>query len=233
MAESKLITCMQNMITKWEDDSDQRLIFLKCYQMMTENMLLAIDRNEFEDPIWVDQLLHNFTEYYFTALQAYEGNPISALKVCQIAHNYGRNSTTWAPQKLLLGVNAHINYDLIMTLADLLSPEWQAIPENQRGVRHLDYLYVNEIIGDTIDAVQDEIIEPDMPLMKLVDRLFLRGDEILISHLLVGWRDNVWHHTMLLLKANSILEQNRLVNEAERNALKHASAILMTDIQLF
>lgn len=229
MPESTLITRMQQMVSQWEEDSDQRAIFLKCYQRMTENMLQALNRQEFIDPIWVNQLLQKFSGYYFTALHAYEVLPASAPRVWQIAHDHGRNPDTWALQKLLLGVNAHINYDLILVLADLLSHEWDDISRDLRETRHADYLHVNEIIGRTIDIVQDEILEPAMPLMELIDRIMVRGDELVVSRLLVGWRDKVWDRAILLLKAKTTMELNQLVNEAELNALRIAKVILLND----
>src|SRR4030065_45099 len=104
---------MQTRIRQWEEASDQRAIFLTCYLMMTRNMLSAISQHEFNDAAWVDQLLHRFAEYYFVALEAYEQDPAAAPSVWRLAHNTTQDPSALALQNLLLGVNAHINYDLV------------------------------------------------------------------------------------------------------------------------
>lgn len=84
---------MQVITQEWERANDQRSIFLRCYLMMTCNMLSAIDRQEFEDPLWVNYLLHRFADYYFEALEAYESDPTAAPLVWQLAFNASRDLT--------------------------------------------------------------------------------------------------------------------------------------------
>lgn len=74
-------------------------------------------------------------------------------------------------QNLQLGVNVHINYDLVLTLDDLLRPEWPDMSEEQRATRFGDYCHVNDIIGRTINDVQDQVLEPAMSAMDIVDKL--------------------------------------------------------------
>jgi hypothetical protein len=74
---------------------------------------------------------------------------------------------------LLLGVNAHINYDLVLTLVDLLEPEWKQLSAEQCQQRHSDYCHVNEIISLTIDIVQDDVLERSIPT--------ICGDEIIVG----------------------------------------------------
>ena len=72
---------MQALVDQWKADSDQRYIFLSCYQMMTANMLAAIREDQFADCAWVDHLLKRFGEYYFAALEAYEQQPATFLSM--------------------------------------------------------------------------------------------------------------------------------------------------------
>ena len=108
------LTQMQTLILNWQSRSDPRAAFLECYHMMTGNMLDALEACEFQDGAWVNRLLHRFADYYFTALDAYERQPAQAPAVWQLAHNRAFEPRTPVLQKLLLGVNAHINYDLVL-----------------------------------------------------------------------------------------------------------------------
>lgn len=210
---------MQSLIARWDEVSDHRTIFLTCYMMMTRNMLAAIDQQKFKDSAWVDSLLHRFADYYFVALDAYERNPATAPSVWQLAHNATRDPHMPALQKLLLGVNAHINYDLVLTLVDLLRPEWDNLSGSQRAARYADHCHVNEVIGHTIDAVQDQVLERTAPVMDIIDRLLGPIDEMLISRLITHWRETVWRNAMRVLETNESGERARLIQRVEGEAL--------------
>ena len=188
--------------------------------MMTRNMLSAIGQREFRDALWVDRLLRRFADYYFVALDAYELEPASAPAVWQLAHNTTRNPSAPPLQQLLLGVNAHINYDLVLTLVDLLAPEWEALSDGQRADRYADHCHVNDIIGRTIDAVQAQVLEPATPLLDIVDKIMGPLDEWLISRLIGSWRETVWQNATRLLETQEPSEQARLIHQVEEDTLK-------------
>ena len=73
-----MLARMLTYVKAWEQANDYKAIFLRCYMMMTRNMLTALTEHEFNDPVWVDQLLHHFAEYYFVALDPYQGESTSA-----------------------------------------------------------------------------------------------------------------------------------------------------------
>ena len=216
----RVIQQMQVLIQNWTDCNDSRRIFLSCYQLMTLNMLKAVERDEFFDSIWVNQLLNRFADYYFIALDQYESDPLAAPLVWQLAHNATRNSKAMAIQSLILGVNAHINYDLVLTLVDVLAPEWRTLDESQRKNRYNDHDQVNTIIASTIDAVQDDILEPAMPFMEFIDTVFGRLDEHLISKMIRSWRQNVWENATYLLNMDGEGNREKIIARVENNALK-------------
>lgn len=216
---------MSEWIERWQRINDRRAIFLSCYQMMTANMLAAIRRQEFSDGAWVDHLLHRFADYYFMALNAYEQQKENTPPVWQVAFQ-AANRQRYSPlQNLLFGVNAHINYDLVLTLEELLQPEWQALSAAQRAMRRTDHNRVNRVIAATIDAVQDQILEPAMPAMQVVDVVLGRMDEGLISGIITRWRGKVWQHAVYLVEASSAEERSEWVRRVERDALEMAGWI--------
>jgi hypothetical protein len=149
---------MAALVAQWQDAGDDKALFLDCYRMMTGNVRSAIQAQEFKDQDWVGRLLTHFADYYFKALQDYQFDPDSAPQAWQLAHNAAADPHVTALQKLLLGVNAHINYDLVLTLVDLLADEWgQHSPALRQG-RYADHCQINQIIGQTIDSVQDQVL---------------------------------------------------------------------------
>lgn len=216
---------MLALIAAWEEAADQRSVFLRCYSMMTKNMLDAIPGGQFQDSEWVNHLLHRFAEYNFLALDAYEQAPGSAPLVWQMTHNSSREEGVSALQKMLLGVNAHINYDLVFTLVDVLEADWARLSEPNRASRYADHCVVNRVIGQTIDAVQDQVLEPAMPWMEAVDRVLGRVDEWMISSLISGWRESVWENAVRMLEAQDGQRRAAVGLAVERSALRRARAI--------
>ena len=194
-----VIVRMESRVSAWEQAADHKAVFLSCYLMMTRNTLAAIDRCEFGDCDWVARLLHRFADYYFDALDAYERSPESAPTVWRLAHDATHGDHTLPVQKLLVGVNAHINYDLVLTLVDLLDDEWPDADHDLRRRRQCDYDLINVVIAETADMVQDEVLERHSPWLDVFDRGLGRLDERIAVRLLSRWRTQVWRHAIDLL----------------------------------
>ena len=224
-----VVSKMLARVEDWDQASDERAVFLRCYMMMTENMLTGIEQGEFKDPVWVERLLNRFADYYFVALEAYDQDPASAPAIWRLAHLSTADAQVVALQRLLYGVNAHINYDLVLTLVDLLEPEWAMLSETQRLQRYADHCAVNDVIGRTIDAVQDQVLEVSMPSMDLVDKLFGPLDELLISRLISQWREVVWESAIRLINSNDPDERQHIIHAVEADALRKSDAIGFED----
>jgi hypothetical protein len=76
--------------------------------------------------------------------------------------------------------------------AEVLAPEWPALSADNRLARYLDHCHINDIIGRTIDGVQDQIVERYSPWMEVVDAALGRLDEWLVLQMIARWRDEVW-----------------------------------------
>ena len=224
-----VISRMLALIDQWQAAADERWFFLSCYQMMTSNMLEAIDAQDFHDPPWVNRLLHLFADYYFRALEAYERQPESAPAIWVLAFKTTEDPEVMAIEKLLLGVNAHINYDLVLTLVELLDHEWAGLSEQQRQERYADHCHINDVIGETIDAVQDNILERAQPIMDLVDKLMGGVDELIISRLISRWRESVWQQAVCMLESQNIPERQEQLARLDASAHWQAKAIQRKD----
>ncbi|MEJ2540921.1 MAG: DUF5995 family protein [Gemmatimonadota bacterium] len=191
---------MRHQIRQWEDQGDRRAIFLSCYALMTDNMLAALHGGRFQDTAWVERLLHRFAGYYFDALDCYDCGEPPAPQVWRQVHEASRHRPLHVLQHLLLGMNAHINYDLVLTLDELLRPEWGSLDEADRRKRLADHRQVNAIIAETIDLVQDSVVERHDPALEIADLLLGPFDERILSLLVSRWREEVWEKAVELLK---------------------------------
>jgi hypothetical protein len=213
---------MTGLVQQWEQAGDHRAIFLGCYTMMTRNMLAALDAGRFHDARWVGALLEHFADYYFDALAACEAGDPAAPAVWRGAFAAAGHPETLALQNLLLGVNAHINFDLAFAVVDMLAPEWAGLTQDERQARHEDFCQVNHIIAETVNAVQDEVLERYSPAMDQVDKLLGPLDEWAVTHLIADWRDEVWRNVLEWLAADDAAARAALRDEVEAAALRWA-----------
>jgi len=218
--EDPVIERMQALLRQWQAAADAKAVFLGCYQLMTSSTLGAVRRSEFHDSAWVDRLLHRFADYYFVALEAHTRDPATAPSVWQGAFAAAADSRVLPLQHLLLGVNAHINYDLVLTLVEVLRPEWASLSAEQRAARYADHCRINAVIARTIDSVQDQVLAPAMPSLPLADALLGRLDERLASGLITRWRETVWTNTQRLLDARGGDQAQPILIEVEAEALR-------------
>src|SRR5690606_9984266 len=107
---------MDQQAKAWEADADHRYLFLRCYAIMTRSMLAGIGQGRFRNGPWVEGLLARFAEYYFEALTLYDGQAADTPAIWRLAHDSSRQHKLHVLQHIMLGINAHINYDLVLTL---------------------------------------------------------------------------------------------------------------------
>jgi hypothetical protein len=220
----EIVQKMDTLATEWEQQNDKRALFLRCYCIMTEKMFRALDEKRFIDQEWVERLLLQFSDYYFDALACFDcGERVP--KVWRVAHEAASQKKLQVLQHLFLGINAHINYDLVLTLYELLKDEWKTLSEEGRQTRYQDHSMVNTIIRETIDQVQDEVVEVDTPWMDFIDKAMGRLDERLFGNLISAWRKEVWKNTLLLIDCKDEKERADLIRKLEQDVLKKAKWI--------
>jgi hypothetical protein len=217
---------MRSLYENWEAAQDRRVIFIHTYLLMTGNMRTALKAGEFYDNRWVGELLDRFAVYYFNALEAYETAWFSSPMPWRIAFQAAEKQEIMTFQHLLLGVNAHINFDLFATLLDMLLPEWESLSLEQREERYQDHTHVNTIIEQTMDVVQQEIIARYSPMLDRLQKATGEFDDWMVSWLISHWRDQVWKHAVSYLETADRDERAQIVDAVEYITVQRADAIL-------
>ena len=195
---------------------------------MTGNVQEAIRAGEFHDGAWVGAVLCRFADYYFDALAADTRQDPDTPAVWRRAFDAGREPDTAPVQNLLLGVNAHINYDLVLTLVETLEREWAVLSPAQREQRRADHDRINDIIGRTVDSVQDQVLERATPWMELVDIVFGPLDEWMVSRVITHWRTRDWDYAMRWLQTPGAEAREELRRRLEEHTLRLADVILLS-----
>jgi hypothetical protein len=104
----------------------------------------------------------------------------------------------------------------------MLLPEWSTASEHLRQQRYQDHCQVNAIIAETVDTVQDSVVEQHVPWFNLLDEGLGPLDEMLVSRLISHWRDEVWEQAVKVVEAPGAKAQEALRQQVETQVLQRA-----------
>lgn len=171
---------------------DRRAVFLTVYSRMTAAVSAAIDDGAFLDADWAASYLVAFAERYRRALARFERREFEALpRPWLIAFAAAARGDTLVAQDALLGINAHIAYDLTYTLGDIgIDPG--------RDAKREDHDRINAILARLVQTVQDALVETYAAVgISGVDRLLDPLDDRLALLGLTWSREFAWRNAVL------------------------------------
>ncbi|SFR38367.1 hypothetical protein SAMN04487947_0715 [Halogeometricum rufum] len=170
----------------FEARDDRRAVFLSVYSRMTAAVAERIRRGEFADPAWVSDYLVVFANHYREAVSDYESGAVDRLAdAWRVAFDAAARGDSLVLQDTALGVNAHINYDLALTLAAV------GVDPN-RSERYADHSAVTGVIRDVLDETQDALAARDAPGIERLDDSLGSFDEWLCVFTVDECRDSAW-----------------------------------------
>ena len=209
----------------WEAAADRRFLFARAYALMTTAMLARVEGGGFADPPWVHRLLDRFADYYFVVADPAVSTPEHPCPlVWTTAFDACQDEAAMPLQQVLLGINAHINHDLPLALADVLD-DWEGLAEEIRTNRHEDHEAVNDVIIASIDLVQGSVVNEVMPILGVLDTLLGRLDEAVFTATVRSWREHAWDEAQQLLRCSTDDERAAVVDQIHHRALRWAEWI--------
>jgi uncharacterized protein DUF5995 len=176
---------MQARLDELPIDSSLRH-FLATYRRTTVAVGEAIDDDAFEDPEWVDRWDAMFAQLYLDALDAHlRGEPVP--RPWRLA--FEAPPELPALRHVLLGINAHVNFDLpqsllgVITIADFDDRYLLAS-------RRRDHERIDDVLSSRVAAEDDELGS-----RSLLDRLLTPLNRVASKRFLKEARRKVWHNT--------------------------------------
>jgi len=172
--------------------SDRRAVFLTIYTRMTDAVRAAIDAGRFTDPAWMRRYTVTFADYYRRAFLAFERGDDAAVPVpWRVAFGTAVAGDALVAQDAFLGINAHINYDLALTLRDLgIDPE--------RAQKRADHDRIDAVLARLVDAQQEALADLYAPGLSTVDATLGRFDEALSLVSMTEGRAWAWRTAVAL-----------------------------------
>jgi hypothetical protein len=188
--EHSIAALVARMESDLEQLTDARRHFHGTYLRTTVAVGDEIARGGFADNAWLERWDLVFAQLYLDALEADQtGAPVPA--PWRIAFDAPADLPPL--RHVLLGMNAHINYDLPQALiAVITSEEFDDAALLER--READHRHVDEVL-------MARVREEDRGAKRLIDRLLGPANRAATRRFLVESRRKVWHNTTLLDRA--------------------------------
>jgi hypothetical protein len=179
---------MQDRLDAMPGDSPLR-DFLSTYQRTTTAVGQAITDGVFADGEWVEEWDVVFAQLYVRAYDAHiDGGHVP--RPWRIAFDAPADLPSL--RKVLLGINAHINYDLPQALLGVISDADFADPV-LLGKRKRDHEAIDGVLASRVAAEDDELTATGGK--SLVDRVLQPLNRVSSKRFLREARQKVWHNT--------------------------------------
>src|SRR5918911_4882349 len=117
----RLLARMDSLLREMDTEDNPLRVFLATYTRTTRAVGTALQDARFEDPAWVEEWDVVFADLYLDALEAYRRDRASAPRPWRLAFEADPGLPPIG--HLLLGMNAHINYDLPQALIEVIPAE--------------------------------------------------------------------------------------------------------------
>ncbi|MEF8781215.1 MAG: DUF5995 family protein [Haloferacaceae archaeon] len=184
---------LQELEAHFRERNDRRSVFLTVYAGMTASVEAKIESGSFLDSEWIREYLVTFAEYYRRALLAFERREFEDVPPpWRISFAAAVHGDALVLQDALLGINAHINYDLSYALHDVgVDPD--------RPAKRADHDRINDVLERLVDVVQETLVSVYSAAgVTAADELLGRIDERLALVGLQGGREFAWDNAVLL-----------------------------------
>jgi hypothetical protein len=190
-----LLRRMEGLLAPLEAGGDPGRFFLATYLRTTRAVAEELDRGGFRDPAWVERWDVAFADLYLDAVEAARAGrrPPEPWAVA-----FGAGDADGLPplRHVLLGMNAHINYDLAQSLLAVISePEFDD-PE-LLAARHADHEHIDQVLVARVGAEDTELVALSGPRGP-TDRLLQPLNRLATRRFLRESRAKVWANTRLL-----------------------------------
>lgn len=193
-----------------------RAAFLSTYLRTTEAVGSALNNGFFEDNEWVERWDVAFAEFYLRAHDADLGVGDGVVaRPWRLA--FDAPAELPALRHVLLGINAHVNYDLPQAMLAVISPGDFSDPD-LLARRRRDHERIDAVLAARVKAEDAQLDDP----RRLLDRVLTPLNRLSSKRFLREARLKVWHNVGELQSARLLGEQAYRVRLAELEVLSAA-----------
>ena len=191
-----VLDTMQDRLDGFPPERAAQKLFLQTYQRTTAAVGAAIDAAQFEDPGWVERWDVVFADLYLSALDLDLAGSDAVPRPWRLAFDAPPDLP--ALRHVLLGINAHINYDLPQALLGVIS-DVEFTDPTLIDRRRRDHERIDGVLSGRVAAEDDELALTSS--RTLVDRVLQPLNHLSSKRFLREARQKVWHNTRELQSA--------------------------------
>lgn len=226
------LAALELLSTRLRAAGDDRAVFIDVYAVITRQVVAVMDAEDdtgFLDPQWLSELTGLFAEEALIATRcSLLGQPVASASWRLATHHAARRPTLpW--QSAVLGINAHINYDLGLVVHAYLRTHRERIHVPQLRRYHQDYQRVNQILEQSMAECADVLAERYRCRATAAARSLPLGRRMAVYGvmlMLVSWRDQSWRDVLALWNAPDEGTRERILTRMDRRAGRIAQAFM-------
>ena len=194
----EVIQGLDTIIERAKETNSRVGFFAALYRQVTLKIEQRISEGQFDNNVRMSEFATRFANRYFGVLNAYRrGDKLS--KAWKVTLEATEQTDLIIVQHLLLGINAHVNFDLGIATA-------QTSPGNELPSLRDDFDQLNDILADLLDEVQ-EVIGEFSPWMDILDQVGGRTDESVANFSITKARQSAWEQAEILAYQTPLQQQ--------------------------
>jgi hypothetical protein len=212
---------------------DPRAAFPDIYGIITDRVALEASKPDgiFWEPRWISRLSGRFCERYLDTLQWSLAERDQDCAAWRIAYRYAAAASTVPFQDVVLGLSAHINYDLAQGISQTIVEFGHAASPEMRARYKHDHDIVNVLLEETIPVAFERLISAYRcrtsallfgPARAVTEPMTLR--------VLTYFRATVWNDVVGLLDARHDAERQKILAGMEQRSGRYARAMTVGNL---
>ena len=210
-----VVAAMDARLDRMPPERTAQRVFLDTYRRTTIAVGKAIADAQFEDPEWVEQWDVAFADLYLAALELDLVGSHEVPRPWRLA--FDAPESLPALRHVLLGINAHINYDLPQALLAVI-PDADFADARVVARRGRDHERIDGVLSARVAAEDDEL----GGARSLLDRVLQPLNRLSSKRFLREARQKVWHNTVELQQARVAGPETYAARLAELEVLSAA-----------
>jgi hypothetical protein len=226
----ELIARMAVLLEPLESAGDKRRYFHATYQRTTIAVAEELKRGGFADTGWVEEWDVAFAGLYLDALEA---DLAGRRPPRPWATAFGASAGLPPLRHVLLGMNAHINYDLPQAIVAVISDEQFDDPA-LIATRESDHRAIDGVLASRVAAEEEELASLSGPA-PLLDRVLAPLNRLGTQRFLREARQKVWANATALSQArrqgpdayNRVLAQLEELSAAKVTQLQAPGQVIL------
>ena len=216
-------------------EGDPRAAFPDVYGIITRRVAESVELCErqggeaafFREPQWISRLAGRFCERYLETRGWSLGGSGQDAGAWDATYGALDHAGTFPLQHVLLGLSAHINFDLAIGIHRTIVEVGPTDAATLRRYKH-DHDAVNDLLRASIPEAFDHLISRHRcEASALILRRTYAVAEWAAMRILSSWRARVWDDAMALLAAPTAAAREAIVQRMERLSRRYARILVL------